>query len=115
MERAQQGEQFTLLDPPGWPASPYFPNRLLTTIGGLGAGVMAALAFAFVRESQDDHIHADVEVSKVSKVPILVAIPPLITAREASKARRRTIGEFTYATLVLLMATASALVAYVYG
>jgi capsular polysaccharide biosynthesis protein len=115
MERAQQGEQFTLLDSPGWPISPYFPNRLLTTLGGLGAGLMAALAFAFIRESSDDHIHADVEVSKLSRVPILVTIPPLITAREASGARRRAIEELTCATATLILVTASAVVAYVYG
>jgi succinoglycan biosynthesis transport protein ExoP len=115
MERAAQGEQFTLLDPPGWPSSPYFPNRLLTTLGGLAAGLMAALAFALIRESLDDHIHVDTEVSKVSKVPILITIPPLITPREASVARRRAIGEFAYAAAVLVLVTASALVAYVYG
>ena len=104
-----------LLDPPGWPSSPYFPNRLLTTLGGLVAGLMAALAFAFIRESLDDHIHADVEVSEIAKAPILVAIPPLVTASDASKMRRRTVREFACATLVLIMATASAVVAYVYG
>ncbi|SRR5579871_3306511 len=115
MERAQQGEQFTLLDPPGWPISPYFPNRLLTTLGGLGAGLMAALACAFIRESSDDHIHADVEVSKLSKIPILVTIPPLITAREETGARRRAIGEITCATAALVLVTTSAVVAYIYG
>jgi polysaccharide chain length determinant protein (PEP-CTERM system associated) len=115
MERAQQGAQFTLLDPPGWPSSPYFPNRLLTTLGGLVAGLMAALGFAFIRESLDDHIHADVEVSEIAKAPILVAIPPLVTANDASKMRRRTVSEFVCATLVLVMATVSAVVAYVYG
>jgi polysaccharide biosynthesis transport protein len=115
MERAQQGEQFTLLDPPARPNSPYFPNRLVTTLVGLVAGLMAALAFAFARESLDDHIHADVEVSKIAKVSILVVIPPLITEREATKGRWQTIGELTCATLVLVMATASAVVAYVYG
>ena len=115
MERAQQGEQFTLLDPPGWPVSPYFPNRLLTTLGGLGAGLMAALACAFIRESSDDHIHADIEVSKLSNIPILVTIPPLITAREETGARRRAIGEITCATAALILVTTSAVVAYVYG
>jgi polysaccharide biosynthesis transport protein len=115
MERAQEGEQFTLLDPPSWPGSPYFPNRLMTTLVGLAAGLMAAFAFAFIRETLDDHIQADVEVSKITKVPILVAIPPLITAREAIRARWRTIGELTCATIVFVMATASAVVAYVYG
>ena len=115
MERAQQGEQFTLLDPPTWPSSPYFPNRLLTTLVGLVGGVMAALAFAFIRELHDNHIHADAEVSQIAKAPILVAIPPLSTARDAIAARRRTIGEFACAAVVLIMATASAVVAFVYG
>jgi polysaccharide biosynthesis transport protein len=115
MERAQQGEQFTLLDPPERPNSPYFPNRLVTTLVGLVAGLMAALVFAFARESLDDHIHADVEVSKIAKAPILVTIPPMITASEASRVRWRTITELACATLVLVLATASAVVAYVYG
>src|SRR5215469_495010 len=115
MERAAQGEQFTLLDAPGWPSSPYFPNRLLTTLGGLAAGLMAALIFALIRESFDDHIHADAEVSKLSKVPILITIPPLITPRETSEAHRRAIGEFACATAVLVLVTASAVVAFVYG
>jgi len=115
MERAQQGEQFTLLDPPARPNSPYFPKRLVTTLGGLMLGVVAALAFAFIRESLDEHIHADIEVSKIAKFPILVVIPPLITEREAIQGRWRTIGELTCATLALVMATASAVVAYVYG
>jgi polysaccharide biosynthesis transport protein len=115
MERAQQGEQFTLLDPPGWPSSPYFPNRLLTTLAGLVGGLVAAVAFAFIRELSDDHIHADVEVSKIAKIPILVAIPPLVTAREASIERRNTIREIACATVVLVLVTVSAVVAYVHG
>jgi polysaccharide chain length determinant protein (PEP-CTERM system associated) len=115
MERAQQGEQFTLLDPPGWPNSPYFPNRLLTTLGGLAAGLVVASAVAFIRESLDDRIHAEIEISKFSKIPILVAIPPLITPGEASRARRRTVQEFMYATGTLVVVMVSAVVAYVYG
>jgi polysaccharide biosynthesis transport protein len=115
MERAAQGEQFTLLDSPGWPSSPYFPNRLLTTLGGLAAGLIAALAFAFIRESLDDRIHADIEVSQLSKVPILITIPPMITASEANGARRRAVGELTCATVVLVLVTASTVVAYLYG
>ena len=115
LEKAQQGEQFTLLDPPAFPVSPYFPNRLLTTLGGLAAGLAAAFAIAFARETFDDSIHADTEIKTFSKMPILVAIPPLTTAGDISRGRRRVVGELTCAIVVLVMATASALVAYLYG
>jgi succinoglycan biosynthesis transport protein ExoP len=115
LEKAQQGQQFELLDPPSLPMSPYFPNRLLATLGGLGVGLGAAFGIAFMRETFDDRIHADMEVSTLSKMPILVAIPPLITARDISGARWRAVGEFTCATVVLVMVTASALVAFYYG
>jgi succinoglycan biosynthesis transport protein ExoP len=115
LEKAQQGEQFTLLDPPGFPASPYFPNRLLTTLGGLAAGLAAAFGVALMRETLDDRIHADVEINKLSKLPILVAIPPLITPRDTTRARRRMIGELTCGIAVLVMVTASALIAFYHG
>jgi polysaccharide biosynthesis transport protein len=115
LEKAAQGQQFALLEPPSSPYSPYFPNRLLTTLGGLVAGLMVAIAFAFIRESLDDRIHADVEVNKIAKVPILVSIPPLTTASEVSTVRWRTIREFVYATVVLVLVTASTVVAFVYG
>ena len=115
MEKAQQGEQFTLLDPPSFPVSPYFPNRLLTTLGGLAAGLAAAFAAAFMRETLDDSIHADSEIIKLSKAPVLVAIPPMITARDITGARWRAIGESCCAIVTLIMVTASALVAFYYG
>ena len=114
-EKAQQGEQFAVLDPPSLPSSPYFPNRLLVTLEGLAAGLAGAFGTAFVREMLDGRIHADVELSTISKVPILLAIPPLITARDVSGARWRAIGEFACVTVVLIMMTASTLVAYYYG
>lgn len=115
LEKAQQGEQFALLDPPSIPVSPYFPNRLLTTLGGLALGFGAAFGIAIMRESLDDRVHAEMEVSTLSKMPILVAIPPLTTARDVRGARWRVVGESACAAVVLIMVTASALAAFLYG
>lgn len=115
LEKAQQGEQFALLDPPGFPRSPYFPNRLLTTVGGLAVGLGAAFAIAFMRESLDDRIHADKEIGTLSKIPILAAIPTLITAQDISGARWRAFLEVMCATAVLVMVAASTVAALFYG
>lgn len=115
LQKTQQDQQFVVLDPPSVPSSPYFPNRLLFTLGGLAAGLAAAFATAFARESLDDRIHAEKEVSTISKAPILVAIPPLITARELTTARRRVGAEVACAILAVAVMTTSALLAYYYG
>lgn len=115
LERAQQGEQFTVLDPPSFPASPYFPNRLLVTLAGLLVGIAAAFGIAFVRETLDDRIHAENEISPISKMAVLVAIPPLVTRYEIRSARRMAVAEITCAIVVCIMMTGSAVLAYLYG
>jgi succinoglycan biosynthesis transport protein ExoP len=114
MEKAQQGEQFSVLDPPSLPKSPYFPNRILVTLGGLAIGLAAAFGTAVLRETLDDRIHADTEISTMSKVPILVTIPPLTTPQEARGARWRTVAEIACASLAFVLMASSALVAYLY-
>jgi uncharacterized protein involved in exopolysaccharide biosynthesis len=115
LEKTQQGEQFAVLDPPSLPTGPYFPNRLLFTLGGLAAGLAAAAGSALLREKLDDRIHADVEIATLSKMPILVAIPPLVTQRDVRVGRWRAVTELVGATAALVVVTASALLAYYYG
>ena len=47
MEETQQGERFTMLDPPSLPSKPDFPNRL--KFCGFGLGVGLALGFPCCR------------------------------------------------------------------
>ena len=114
MEKAQQGEQFTILDPPSLPNSPYFPNRLLVTLGGLAVGMAAAFGSALAGEAVDDRIHADKEIGTVSKMPILVTIPSLVTAADLRRARWRAVTEIACATVAFVLMVSSALVAYIY-
>ena len=46
MEQLQQGERFTMLDPPSLPMKPPFPNRLKLCGIGLGVGVALGLVVA---------------------------------------------------------------------
>lgn len=115
LERAQQGEQFTVLDPPSFPVSPYFPNRLRVTLGGLALGLVAGFAFAFLQEALDDSIHAERDVSAISKTPVLIAIPPLPTARDIISARSRIVAEVACAVVACVIVATSAVLAYYYG
>ena len=115
MQRQQQGEQFSVIDPPSYPTSPYFPNRLLFTIAGVALGLAAAVGTAFVRETLDDRIHADKEISTVCKVPMLVAIPSLTTASEMAASHWRAKKEIACATATVIAMTASALLAFYHG
>lgn len=75
MERQQQGEQFRLLNPANFPASPSFPNRLLFAAGGLGAGAALGVAFALWLELKDKAIRNELDVEAVMELPILVSVP----------------------------------------
>jgi polysaccharide biosynthesis transport protein len=115
LEKNQQGEQFAVLDPPSLPTGPYFPNRLLFTLGGLAAGLAGAGAIVFVREKLDDRLHIDLDVTSVSKFPILVSIPPLATIRDIRRERWCLVGEISSAAVALIVIVASTVLANYFG
>lgn len=115
LEKTQQDEQFVVLDPPSLPNSPYFPNRLLFTLGGLAAGIAAAFASAFLREALDDRIHAEKEIPAISKAPVLVAIPPLVTDEEMKRGHWGRVAEIACAIVVAISIAGSAFLAYYHG
>ena len=61
MEIAQQGERFTVVDPPSLPQKPEFPNRLKFCAIGLGLGVALGAVFAGAFEMMDDRVHSVVD------------------------------------------------------
>jgi polysaccharide chain length determinant protein (PEP-CTERM system associated) len=115
LERTQQGEQFSVLDPPSLPTGPYFPNRLPFTLAGLAGALAAAVAMAFLGEMLDDRVHAEEELGGISKAPVLVTIPSIITARDVHRARWGLISELACAVTAVVAVAASTLFAYYYG
>ena len=75
MERRQQGEQMSLLNPATLPDSPSFPNRLLFTGGGLAAGLTVGLGLAIWLEIRDKSIRDERDVLATLEMPTLVSLP----------------------------------------
>ncbi len=78
MERLQQGERFRVLDPPGLPSKPDFPNRLKFCGMGLGVGIMLGLVVAGGFEFMDDRMHSEQEIKDLMPVGIMVEIPEVL-------------------------------------
>jgi polysaccharide chain length determinant protein (PEP-CTERM system associated) len=75
MERRQQGEQMSLLNPANLPDFPSFPNRLLFAGGSLGAGLAVGFALALWMEMRDKALRTEQDVLAVLDLPVLVSMP----------------------------------------
>ncbi|MGA9673468.1 MAG: Wzz/FepE/Etk N-terminal domain-containing protein [Terracidiphilus sp.] len=79
MEQMQQGERFSMLDPPSLPVKPDFPNRLkFCGIGlgvGLGLGLVVAVAFEFV----DDRLHSEQAIKSMLPMRVISEVPEILT------------------------------------
>jgi len=78
MERRQQGEQMSLLNPANLPDSPSFPNRLLFATGGLAVGLMFGVGLAAWLELRDNSIRDEQDVLAALEMPTLVSVPWII-------------------------------------
>jgi succinoglycan biosynthesis transport protein ExoP len=65
MEQMQQGERFTMLDPPSLPLKPDFPNRLKFCGIGLGVGLALGLIVAGGFEFLDDRMYSEKDIKKL--------------------------------------------------
>jgi len=104
LEREQQGEHFSILDPPNLPDKPYSPNRLKLFGIGLLAGVALGGVFAAAAEITDDRVYSDKQLKALLPANVLVEIPPLVTpAEEKAQQRRSWMGYVSAATAVALI------------
>jgi succinoglycan biosynthesis transport protein ExoP len=81
LEQRQQGEQFSILDPPSLPDKPSDPNHLLVSLSGLGVGLALAIGMVFLREFIGARVRSDRDLECVP-AKLLVAIPRLSTPVE---------------------------------
>jgi polysaccharide chain length determinant protein (PEP-CTERM system associated) len=89
MEQLQQGERFTILDPPSFPAKPDFPNRFKFCGIGLGVGLALGLLVAGSFEVMDDRLHSEHEIKSLLPMAVLSEVPEVANPLDEAKAKRQ--------------------------
>ena len=100
LQQNQQGEQFSIVSPPSFPAAPSAPNHLLISLGGLGAGLVIGLMLAVLLEFTDVKIQKESDLEGIISARVLVGIPKLSTPVED---RRRVMLRWVERGAVLAM------------
>jgi polysaccharide biosynthesis transport protein len=88
LEKTQQGEHFSMLDPPNRPTKPYKPNRLQLSGLGIALGLVLGGGAAFGREKLGGKIYSEREMKKLVPFEVISEIPPIETPVEEVAHRR---------------------------
>ena len=75
MERRQQGETFTILDPASLPAKPSYPDRPIVMGIGCGGGLALGLAIVLLLEFRDKSLRGEQDVEALLQLPTLAMVP----------------------------------------
>lgn len=113
LEKRQQGEQFRIIDPPGFPLKPYKPDRMLFALGGLFAGIFFGVTATATVELIDGRVFHEADFKEFVNAPVLTEIPPLPTQLETVHLHRRLRLEWIGAiAMLMVMASGFAFTAY---
>jgi uncharacterized protein involved in exopolysaccharide biosynthesis len=115
MEQMQQGERFTMLDPPSLPLKPDFPNRLKFCGIGLGVGLALGLVVAGASEVLDGRIYSEKEIKAMLPVAIISEVPELLVPSDERKRMRRTALGWSITALVVATILAGSAFSYLRG
>jgi len=95
LERHQEGENFSILDPANLPDKPSFPNRPMFALGGLAGGFALGVGIAFFLESQDTSFRTERDVEVALRLPVLAMVPAIepLLANKSKHAERAKPGD----------------------
>jgi polysaccharide chain length determinant protein (PEP-CTERM system associated) len=77
LERRQQGEQFSIMDPADLPEKPSFPNRPAFAGGGLGVGLALGIGITLLLEFRDKSLRTESDVEQFLRLPTLAMVPQI--------------------------------------
>jgi polysaccharide chain length determinant protein (PEP-CTERM system associated) len=115
MEQMQQGERFTMLDPPSLPLKPDFPNRL--KFCGIGFAVGLALGVVIVGsfEYADDRLFSEKEIKALLPMTVISEIPQIADPSEERGGKRKLALGWTMAALTFGTILAGAAYSFLRG
>jgi polysaccharide chain length determinant protein (PEP-CTERM system associated) len=109
MEQMQEGERFSIIDPPSLPLKPDFPNRLKMCGAGAGAGLVLGFLVVGLLEFLDDRLYTDAEIHRLLSTSVISEVPEIIGVTEQRRNRNKLLlGWATAATIVVVILAAAA-------
>jgi hypothetical protein len=115
MEQMQQGERFSMIDPPSLPVRPDFPNRLKFCGIGLGLGLALGLVVVVGLELMDDRLHSEKELKILLPMTILSEIPEIVSSSDKQSVRKRMVLGWAVAALVATTILAGSAFSYLHA
>jgi polysaccharide biosynthesis transport protein len=112
MEHMQQGERFTMLDPPSLPLKPDFPNRLKFCGIGLGVGLALGLIVAGGFEVLDDRMYSEKDIKELLPMGIISELPQIILPSDEQRSTKRTAVGWSMAAVVVVTILAGTAISY---
>jgi polysaccharide biosynthesis transport protein len=82
LQQRQQGEQFSIIDPPSAPDKPSSPNHLLVSLGGLGFGIVVGFGLIAFLELTNVFIWHERDLEGLVQARVLVDVPRLSSRGE---------------------------------
>jgi succinoglycan biosynthesis transport protein ExoP len=102
MEQMQQGERFSMLDPPTIPLKPDFPNRLKFCGIGVAVGLLLGVVSVAGFEFFDDRLHNEKEIMAMLPVAVISEIPDVLSPSDERINQRRLVRGWAMAALVVI-------------
>jgi len=115
MEEMQQGQRFTVLDPPSLPVKPDFPNRLKMCGAGLGVGFLLGILVVGGLEFLDDRMYSDKEIRKMLPVAVISEIPAIVSSEDEQENQRKAAFGWALTAVVFLMILAGTAFSYLHA
>ena len=89
LEKGQMGERFTLIDPARLPEKPVQPNIPVFLLLGLVLGASASAGVVALNEAGDKAAYSVDALAKALSVPLVCAIPEIVTPQMVARRKRR--------------------------